>query len=322
MQTASTMGPRNKSGGDGWKGVAFAALSLLALFAMPQTANACACGCGVFDVGTASLFPDGKGETFFAEDDYMNQTQNQSGTQKAPGSDNDDKRITSNFTNLGWQHMFSRDWGLMVEVPVTRRTVVTDTGAGISAFHHTAMGDVKITGVYSGLSQDMSTGVIFGAKLPTGDWKYKGFDRDTSIGSGSTDILLGGYHLGHLGKDAKFGYFVQAMYQAPMATQGGYRPGRELNAAAGVYAQGWTFDNGMKLTPIAQVIGSTRSRDSGPEADPPNSGYDRVMVSPGLEFDAKTFKVYGDVELPVWQRVNGNQLVAPQYFKLTVSRSF
>ena len=39
----------------------------------------------------------------------------------------------------------------------------------------------------------MSTGLIFGVKLPTGDWKFAGFDRDTEIGSGSTDVLVGGY---------------------------------------------------------------------------------------------------------------------------------
>jgi hypothetical protein len=37
---------------------------------------------------------------------------------------------------------------------------------------------------------------------------------------------------------------------------------------------------------------------------------------------AKAWKVYGDVEFPVYQRVNGNELIAPVQFKLIVSRSF
>ncbi len=42
----------------------------------------------------------------------------------------------------------------------------------------------------------MSSGLSLGVKLPTGDWTYPNFDRDTSIGTGTTDLLLGGYHLG------------------------------------------------------------------------------------------------------------------------------
>jgi hypothetical protein len=41
------------------------------------------------------------------------------------------------------------------------------------------------------------------------------------------------------------------------------------------------------------------------------------MISPGVEFtyvldnpNNKAIRVYGDVEIPVYQRVNGNQLVA------------
>ena len=70
-------------------------------------------------------------------------------------------------------------------------------------------------GVYSGFSKDMSTGLIFGVKLPTGDWKYSGFDRDVEIGSGTTDLLLGGYHQDKLDKNGQFGWFAQVMWQKP-----------------------------------------------------------------------------------------------------------
>ncbi|HEY3813869.1 MAG TPA: hypothetical protein VGL66_11640 [Caulobacteraceae bacterium] len=286
-------------------------------------ANACACGCGVFDVGAESLFPEGAGDTVFVQASYMDQTQNWSGTSKAPAADNDDKRIRSDFLDVGWQHMFNRDWGVMVQVPVTDRLFNTDGGgAHVDTFRHTALGDIKVMGVYSGFSPDMSSGLIFGVKLPSGDWKYQGFDRDVEIGSGSTDLLLGGYHQDKFDKNGKFGWFAQVMWQKPLAWQGGYRPGAEADGAAGIYAEGWTFGNGLRLSPVAQVIGSTREHDSGPAADPLNSGYDRLMVSPGLEFNAKTWRLYGDVELPVWQRVNGNQLVAPALMKVTLSRSF
>ena len=73
---------------------------------------------------------------------------------------------------------------------------------------------------------------------------------------------------------------------------------------------------------MAQVIASERSSDGGGNANPDNSGYQRVLLSPGVEFHLHPVKVYADVELPVFQHVTDNQLVAPVLFKLTVSWMF
>jgi hypothetical protein len=302
-----------------------AVLLLLAAAAaglVPDSANACACGCGVFGVGTASLFPNGGGDTVFLEDDILDQTTNWSGTSKAPAADNDDKKIETNFANLGWQHMFNRRWGFMAELPIATRAFTTTTGSGaVATFHHTAQGDLKLMGMYTGLSEDMSTGLLFGVKVPSGDWTYKHFDRDTEIGTGSTDLLLGGYHLGGFGK-SPFGWYVQGLWDQPFAHQGGYRPGAELNMAAGVWFEGWTLARDVKLTPIAQVIGSVRGVDRGPDANPEGSGYERALIGPALELSVKDWRLYGDAEIPVYQRVNGNQLVSPAQFKLVLSRNF
>ena len=58
------------------------------------------------------------------------------------------------------------------------------------------IGDIRIMGMYTGLSEDMSTGLLAGAKFPSGSWTYPHANRDTQIGSGSADLLLGAYHLG------------------------------------------------------------------------------------------------------------------------------
>src|SRR5579862_4845343 len=68
------------------------ALLALALFALPTAAQACACGCAVFDVGTASLLPSGPGGSVFLEYDFLNQTTNWSGGHAAPGAGNDEKK--------------------------------------------------------------------------------------------------------------------------------------------------------------------------------------------------------------------------------------
>jgi hypothetical protein len=221
--------------------------------------------------------------------------------------------------------MFHCGFGLMVEAPVTQRffkTTDDDTGL-IDHFSHTAFGDLRLMGVYSGFSPDMSTGIIFGAKLPTGDFKYSGFDRDTEIGSGSTDLLLGAYHRGALGNIDNWSYYAQVLWQAPLAYQDGYRPGQDVNGALGVVYSGFGNAAGtLKVAPVLQLIASTRTKDGGPNADPPDSGYERLMVSPGVQIDIKDLRLYADIEVPVYQRVNGNQLVAPALYKFIVSKSF
>ena len=302
------------------RGVATACL--LFLISIPATSWACACGCGVFDVGGSSLFPSCTGGTAFLEFDHMDQDRNWSGTARAPDADNDDKEIRSDFALLGGQYMFSRSWGVMAEVPVTSRFVTTDDGAGPESVRHTGLGDVRVMGVYSGFSKDMSTGLLFGLKLPTGDYTSAGFDRDVGIGSGTTDSILGGYHLGAITKDAAWTYFTQAIWQHAFAERAGYRPGDEVDGAIGVYYEPGAVGNRLALVPLLQLLGSWRGRDSGSEADPPNTGYSRLLIAPGVELKAAAWKLYADVELPIYQRVNGDQLTAPALFKVILSRSF
>lgn len=300
----------------------FSATALTTLSAA-SSALACACGCGVFGVGTASLLPSGSGGQAFVEYDYMDQKDNRSGTARAPAADNDDKDIETSFFTVGGQYMFNRSWGVTVSAPYWARTFKTDDGGGVGTFKHSAFGDVRLTGTYTGFSADMSTGLIFGLKLPTGDFKAANFDRDTQIGTGSTDLLLGGYHLGPLTADRAFTYFAQGMWDHPVASQGGYKPGQEVNASLGVYYNGVEVPGGqVKISPVLQLIASARARDTGPEANPTGSGYSRTLISPGVELSSGEWKLYGDVGFPIYQHVNGDQLTAPVLFKLILSRGF
>lgn len=296
------------------------ALAALALLVLPSAAQACACGCAIFDVGTSALLPNGPGATVFLEYDFLNQTTNWSGGSAAPGANNDDKKIRSDFFVAGAQYMFNNDWGVMAEVPVTHRGFLTADSGTPEEFDHTALGDVRLMVNYSGFSNDMSTGVTVGVKLPTGDSTYANFDPDVEIGSGSTDILLGAYHSGLLSTDGKWGYYGQTMWQHAIATQHHYTPGSELNTAAGIsYDGGWTLGH-AQIAPVFQAIVSYRGRDGG-IGDPANTGYTRLLLSPGVRADFGTWKLYSDIEVPVAQTVNGNQLVAPVAVKFIVSRS-
>jgi hypothetical protein len=298
--------------------LSFMALSLLAA----GEAQACACGCGMFAVGTSSLLPDGPGGTAFLEYDYLNQTENWSGTSRAPAADNDDKNIRTDFYTAGLQYMFNRVWGVDLEVPYTNRLFITEDGGELGSFDHSAFGDIRLMGMYTGLSDDMSTGLSFGLKFANGDYTYQGFDRDTSLGTGTSNLLLGAYHQMSLNADNTWTGFAQAHYDRAFYSKDGYRPGNELDAAGGVYYSGWQFGRDTTLAPVLQLLMSDRLHDTGVNADPPDSSYLRFIAAPGLELDIGKVHLYGDVEIPVYQDVNGDQLVAPRAYKLILSYSF
>ena len=294
----------------------------VATFLVPSLASACACGCAVFDVGTSSLLPSGPGGTVFFEYDFLDQNVDWSGTARAPASANGDKEIRTDFFFAGGQYMFNDSWGVMAEVPFANRLLRTEQDNGsIGAFQHFALGDIRLMGVYSGFSPEMSTGALFGVKLPSGDHTYPGFDPDNEIGQGSTDVLLGGYHTGALTPSQSFGYFAQVLWEHEVAVQFGYRPGAEWNAALGASYNDANWGD-LHVAPILQLLFSRRERDGGINGDPVDTGYTRLIAAPGIEFDREAWKFYADVEVPFYQDMNGHQLVAPAALKFILSRSF
>ena len=340
--------------------LAFVAMLLLSSVTMvgltTTQALACACGCSVFDVGGFDLpqEQDHGGRVFF-EFWSGNQTQNYVGSSIAPAALNTDKQIVTQWYNVGFSYNFNRDWGVMVRIPTVNRTLTTDTGAfaGVTSFNSKDIGDIEIMGMYTGFFKDMSTGIMFGVKLPSGTFTAPGLDRDTQIGSGSTDLLLGAFHRGLLTGDNAWQYFGQFLlrrpflYQAAADPQGffdgnpgvvqNYFPGYQIDGAAGIVYNNLYHVLGLdKITPLAQVIVSDRSRDTGTGADPYNSGFDRVMLSPGVEFtkvvdeaNNRVIKLYADVEFPVYYRANAannagteGQLVAPILIKVVGSYNF
>ena len=315
---------------------------------LPSGAFACACGCSVFDVGSTALLPkegEGGGAVYF-EWDHSNQNQNWSGSHARPAANNGDKQIQTDWYVVGLNYMFNRDWGIGVRIPTVARSFLTDIAqnpppSDLERYHVSTVGDIELTGMYTGFSNDMSKGIMFGLKLPTGDWKAYGFDRDSNVSTGSTDLVLGGFWRGMLTGDNAWQYFAQTKYLQPLWTQsesnppvgasaGNYIPGTEIDSAIGVTYNNWyhvgPFD---KIAPILQVIYAHKGRDSGAAADPTDSGFDRVFISPGLDFtkviddpNNNTMKLYADIEIPVYQYMNGNQLVQPFLSKIILAYTF
>ncbi len=298
---------------------------LLAVVLAPGVVHACACGCGVFDMGTSSMFPDGQGGMAFLSCAYQDQSRNWSGTSQASAANNDDKAIRTDFFSLGLQYMFNSNWGVQAQLPFAYRyfkTTDANTG-GIVSTTWGSVGDMLVEGIYTGFFADQSVGVSFGLKLPTGNDNYNPsmVDRDSQIGSGSTDVVLGGFYRGNLPADEKWDWFAQTKLDVPTLIQAGYRSGVELDSAAGIDYKGFSL-GGVRISPVARAIFSCRSKDSGVNAASADSCYERLLLSSSVEFHVQLVKIYTDVELPVFQNVNGNQLVARVMSKVNLSDMF
>lgn len=305
------------------------------IFFAPRLVWACACGCGVFEVGTSSLFPSESGGQVWVQYEYMNQYIDFYGKEPASAGGNNDKYIRTNFMEAGLQYMFNRSWGAMLEVPYWVRDykgAYQGNNQDIHWFQDNGIGDIRIQGMYTGLSEDMSTGLLLGLKVPSGYWHYPPYDRDTQIGSGSTDMIVGAYHIGTLPaqlgrvpltfRERPFNWYVQVNYDLPLWQQDHYLPGREFDGAAGTYYNFGNVGFLNEVAPLFTLLLSDRTRDDGVNADHWDSGYTRLIVAPGGEIGVGPFKAYADIEVPVFQNMNGYQLTAAWATKLILSYSF
>jgi hypothetical protein len=301
--------------------------TLLINLLAPNPSHGCACGCGVFEVGDLSMFPQGQGGVISGEWDFQNQNHNWSGSSRANATDNDDKNILTHFTSIDLQYFFNSSWGVELQVPWDFRTFITTADSGkLVSLRWNSLGDIRLNAWYTGFTKDQSIGLSAGLKLPTGDWKHNDaagdIDRDSELGTGSTDLLIGAYIHHHLTSDNHWRYFAQVDLDQPMFSQDGYCPGTEIDAAAGIYYNNWYVGH-AQIRPIAQVLNSYRTSDSGPAAaQPVASGYERVLLSPALEVDLHPFMLNASVAFPVYQYMTGDQLVAHVLLKVDVSYKF
>jgi hypothetical protein len=66
------------------------------------------------------------------------------------------------------QYLFNASWGVQLQVPYDFRSFTTKTDAGkLVTDRWSQFGDVRVEGLYTGFSADLSAGVNLGLKLPT-----------------------------------------------------------------------------------------------------------------------------------------------------------
>lgn len=223
-------------------------------------------------------------------------------------------------------------WGVTAMIPYVRRThgtygTTAPLGSSFSTSTDSGIGDIRLIGRYTGFSEEKRSGVIAGLKLPTGN-NSANFNTGTNagmpldaglqIGTGSTDVILGGYTTGNIDH---YGWFVQGTVQHAVATKKApgnldYRPGDAYVLNTGVRYAGF----GAKVSPMLQLNIIKRQADTGaftvptdPVTGAPVSGGTLAYLAPGASVQlGGGVSVYGFLQLPVYQRVNSLQIV-PKY---------
>lgn len=303
-----------------------------ALFLGSSPAYACAsCGCTL----TADWLSQGlaaqPGTTFSLRYDYIPQTVLRNGTENIDRSsislptDFEVQRYTYNhILTMTLDHQFANDWGVDVQLPLLTRPHSTYSPGDTEASHSDTrgIGDLRVTARWQGLSKPGSvTGIEAGLVLPTGRYlqnfdagpsKGQEVDRGLQAGTGTIQAVVGAYHLGAITHE--LGYFVQANLQTALNNRHGYKPGSFVQASAALNYTHW-----RNITPQLQLTFRATAKDSGPDADRPNSGGEQVNIAPGLSAKLSSKAVgFTYVELPLYERVNGYQIVPRAKFSVGV----
>lgn len=305
-------------------------LSVLLLLLHFDSALACAaCGCMLSKDWQIQGMGSGPGATIGITYDYVDQSQMRSGGGKLPGfslpnAQEVEVRTRTSFETLVGDYQ-GKSWGVNLQVPYIQRDHLTypQGATSLDSSKSDSFGDARILGRYSGFSGDGDSGIFFGLKLPTGPTGFafsSGAPLDPSLqpGTGSTDLLLGGFHSGQI-DFLKLSWFAQGILEHAVSTRNAYRPGDSLNLNAGIKYGKF----GQRITPMLQLNYVRRIADSGANATPLITGGELAYLAPGISVRlGKGTSAYAFLQVPVYQYVQGIQLTPTYILSLGVMHSF
>lgn len=305
--------------------------------AFPAAAMA-SCGSAFCTVNSnwtsASAMVDG-GSSLDLRYEYINQNQPRAGSDRiAVGQiphHHDEVSTANRNLLLTYTHTFNSTWGMVVTAPLTDRNhfhVHNHHGAQLpESWNYTEPGDVRVLARYQlpylgDPAKPVTAGFTFGLKLPTGRTSVANAsgsvaERSLQPGTGTTDLVVGAYYHQKLPQQGA-SWFAQAQFQQALNSADGYKPGHQLGFDVG-YRHGLTDKLGLLL----QANFLVKQSDSGVNAEPADSGGKYVSLSPGLSYAVSdTLQIYGFLQKPVYQYVNGVQLSADKSLVIGLSSRF
>lgn len=249
--------------------------------------------------------------------EYINQNQLRDGSKTtAVGAGDALEQHTVNRSLIGtMEYMFNENWSVALSTPLVNKEhahIVYDTSA-TESWSYSRLGDVRVIGRYQPSPQpfqSLNYGIKFGAKLPTGATDVRNTDyikaeRSLQPGTGSTDIVLGAYmHQALLAIPGA--WFMQATWQHAVTSFDQFTPGDQVAIDVGV-----NYRMTDKWGAVLQLNALHKARDTGANAEQDLSGGLSVFLSLGLSYAlGPSSQLYGFVQKPLYQYVNGVQLAA------------
>lgn len=302
----------------------------VALFCFSTTSSA-SCGSAVCNINTQWEQQGswgGKGWRFDARFDWVDQDQPMDGAEEVavgevPSHDDEVRTINRN-TLYSLDYSSDQNWGLSLQLPVLNPDHVhlhNHHGEQIpESWSYNEVGDVRVMGRYA--IDPQSFGLIAGVKLPSGETEVTNeegelAERTLQPGTGTTDGLVGVYyHQPFEGSD--YSWFGQGLFQIATSDHNDYRPGNRTTLDAGL-----RYALTQKLGLLAQANIVIKGEDKGAEAEPDDSGGRFLFVSPGASYSIdQSIQLYGFLQLPLAQFVNGLQLTADYSLSAGVSVQF
>jgi len=301
--------------------------ALLAPFAASASCGSAFCTVNTsWDAHGAWLEPGARLDLRF---ESINQDQPRAGTRDIAVGEirrhHDEVKTENRNLIATYDYTFNQDWGVSAVLPLVNRDHqhIHNHGGGKipEEWNFSGLGDARLL-VRRRLAsfEDAerhtigTAGLSFGLKLPTGQTNQRSSagveaERTLQPGSGTTDLLLGAYYSKDL-PDLDWSWFVQALGQLPMNEYNDYRPGHRVGLDAGV-----RYAMGDRVGLLLQANYLFKARDQGLEAEPDDTGGKFLFLSPGLSYAfSRSAQVYGFLQLPIHQDVNGVQLVAKYAF--------
>jgi len=270
---------------------------------------------------------------------YIDQDQPRIGTEDATVGeiqrDHDEVRTLNRMTTARGIYRAGPAWSFSASLPWIDRYhehIHHDAGGDeVERFNYSGIGDLEAATIRSlGSGESRRRGFVSaGVKMPTGDTSVPNEDGEqpepaARPGSGSWDVLAGAGVEWRLGDMAEGSRTVPLRLSVTGRYNGfgteDYRIGPELQAHLGT-----EYPLMRSLSLLAQVNLRVRGQDdvgsSGVnEAD---TGGTMAFLSPGVRANvSRAGSIYALVQIPVYQRVNGIQIVSEGNLYVGVSRAF
>ena len=245
------------------------------------------------------------------------------------------------ITTVMVDYTHDEHWGFSMHLPYVSRDHNHSIGdpnpalVGYESFSANSLGDTRVVGRYRWALDEASRsgmGVKFGLKLNTGRKDFQLTDATGPIGvpsevtlqpgNGSTDLIAGIFwQRSTPGSD--WSWFAQGMVQSSINSDAAFRPGNQINLDGGT-----RYAFSRNLSGLLQLNVQWNGTDSGVSAaltpaGAASSGGRIFSLTPGLSYAiTSSTQLYGLVQLPIYQYVNGEQLTADSSFTLGVSHRF